>query len=150
MRCAPSWWRWQTTLQGRELTSVFLGGGTPTVLEDDQLVQLFDVVRRTASLSAGCEITCEANPGTVDRAKFQLLRELGVNRLSLGVQSFQEAELQFLGRIHDVADVYRAFDAARAAGIDNINLDFHLWAANQRPDEWEDTLNQALDLSQSI
>ncbi|HXF62160.1 MAG TPA: radical SAM protein, partial [Caldilineaceae bacterium] len=114
---------WAAPLAGREVSSVFIGGGTPTVLAPAELTRLLETVHRRYRLAADCEISCEANPGTVDRPKFQLLRGLGVNRLSLGVQSLQPAELAFLGRIHGVADVYRAVDAARSAGFDNINLD---------------------------
>ena len=138
---------WQDPLAEQVISSVFLGGGTPTVLEDAQLVQLFGAIRRCFHLDEHCEITCEANPGTVDRAKFQLLRMLGVNRLSIGVQSFQPAELQFLGRIHDVDDVYRAVEAARAAGMDNINLDFIFGLPDQATTAWLNTLDQALTLA---
>ena len=138
--------RWAEPLQQRTITSIFLGGGTPTVLAEGQLAQIFAAVRRLFTLAGDCEITSEANPGTVDRAKFVLLRELGVNRLSLGVQSFQPDELQFLGRIHDVDDVYRAVDAARSAGFDNINLDFIFGLPHQAPKSWEGTLQRALSL----
>ncbi len=138
--------RWAEPLQQRTITSIFLGGGTPTVLAASQLAQIFSAVRRCFTLAGDCEITSEANPGTVDRAKFVLLRELGVNRLSLGVQSFQPDELQFLGRIHGVDDVYRAVDAARSAGFDNINLDFIFGLPHQAPKSWEATLRQALSL----
>ena len=139
--------RWREPLRGRTLSTIFIGGGTPTVLEEAQLAQIFAAVDANFHLAAGCEITCEANPGTVDRAKFAALRRLGVNRLSMGVQSFQPQELAFLGRIHDVADVHRAFTAARAAGFDNINLDFIFGLPHQAPDAWEDTLDQALRLA---
>jgi oxygen-independent coproporphyrinogen-3 oxidase len=135
---------WQESLRGRTVTTVFVGGGTPTVLEDNHLERLFGAIRRNFDLADGCEITCEANPGTVDRAKFHRLRTLGVNRLSLGVQSLQPEELQFLGRIHDVEDVYRAYDAARAAGFDNINLDFIFGLPDQSLAAWQDTLDKAL------
>ena len=97
--------RWREPLRRRTVSTIFIGGGTPTVLEETQLAQIFAAVDANFHLAADCEITCEANPGTVDRAKFAALRRLGVNRLSMGVQSFQPQELAFLGRIHDVADV---------------------------------------------
>ena len=137
---------WRTRLGERLVTSVFVGGGTPTVLADNHLVQLMDALRSSFHLATGCEITFEANPGTVDRDKFRRLRQLGVNRLSLGVQSFQADELRFLGRIHDVEDVYRAYDAARSAGFDHVNLDFIFGLPHQEAERWQDTLTQALAL----
>jgi oxygen-independent coproporphyrinogen III oxidase len=137
---------WAVPLAGRPITSIFLGGGTPTVLDAEQLEQLFAALHENLTLAADCEITCEANPGTVDRAKFQRLRGLGVNRLSLGVQSFQPDELAFLGRIHSVDDVDRAFAAARAAGFDNINLDFIFGLPHQPPANWAATLERAVAL----
>jgi oxygen-independent coproporphyrinogen-3 oxidase len=139
--------RWREPLRGRTVSTIFIGGGTPTVLEEAQLAQIFAAVDANFQLAADCEITCEANPGTVDQAKFATLRRLGVNRLSMGVQSFQPQELAFLGRIHDVADVHNAFAAARAAGFDNINLDFIFGLPHQAPDDWENTLDQALQLA---
>jgi oxygen-independent coproporphyrinogen-3 oxidase len=138
--------QWRTQLGKRPLRSIFLGGGTPTVLTASQLTQLFETVHRCFRLDAQCEITCEANPGTVDRPKFKVLHSLGVNRLSIGVQSFQPQELQFLGRIHDVADVVRAFGAAREAGFANINLDFIFGLPEQPLENWQATLEQALQL----
>jgi oxygen-independent coproporphyrinogen III oxidase len=137
---------WAEPLDGRPITSIFLGGGTPTVLDAEQLKQLFGAVHEHLTLATDCEITCEANPGTVDRAKFQLLRELGVNRLSMGVQSFQPDELAFLGRIHSVEDVDLAFAAARAVGFDNINLDFIFGLPHQSVANWTATLDRALAL----
>lgn len=139
--------QWRASLSARPISSIFLGGGTPTVLTDQQLGQLFETVHRCFTLTPDCEITCEANPGTVDRPKFKTLHELGVNRLSLGVQSFQPQELQFLGRIHDVDDVLHAFTAARSAGFTNINLDFIFGLPDQPVANWEVTLEQALALA---
>ncbi len=138
--------RWHDPLAARPLRSIFIGGGTPTVLSAPQLTQLFAAVRANFQLAADCEITCEANPGTVDRGKFQLLHDLGINRLSLGVQSFQPSELAFLGRIHSVADVLTAFATARDAGFTNINLDFIFGLPNQTLATWSATLDQALSL----
>jgi oxygen-independent coproporphyrinogen-3 oxidase len=138
--------RWREPLQKRTVSTIFMGGGTPTVLEEGQLAQIFAAVDANFRLSADCEITCEANPGTVDQSKFAALRRLGVNRLSMGVQSFQPQELSFLGRIHGVADVGRAYEAARAAGFGNINLDFIFGLPHQAMEDWENTLDQALEL----
>lgn len=138
--------RWQAPLRARPIDTIFLGGGTPTLLTAAQLSRLFAAIHANFALQPGCEITSEANPGTVDRAKFEILHALGVNRLSIGVQSFQPAELAFLGRIHDVADVYKAFAAARAAGFANINLDFIFGLPAQALDNWAKTLDEALAL----
>ncbi|MBX3000664.1 MAG: radical SAM family heme chaperone HemW [Caldilineaceae bacterium] len=138
--------QWGERLQRRPLHTIFLGGGTPTVLEERALTQIFETVHKAFELSPKCEITSEANPGTVDRRKFAILRKLGVTRLSMGVQSFQPQELAFLGRIHNVEDVHRAFDAARQAGFDNINLDFIFGLPNQSRQDWTDTLARAIAL----
>jgi len=139
--------RWAPRLAGREIATVFVGGGTPTVLGADQLEQVLGAARRHFALAPDCEVTSEANPGSADRAKFRAARDLGVNRLSLGVQSLRPDELRFLGRVHDVADVYRAFDAARAVGFDNVNLDFMFGLPDQRDDDWRATLREALALA---
>ena len=139
--------RWSERLAARTVTTVFVGGGTPTVLAAAQLEQLFAALHRHFRVAPAAEITCEANPGTVDRAKFVLLRALGVNRLSMGVQSFQPEELRFLGRIHSVEDVYTAYAAARQAGFANINLDFIFGLPGQQEADWQATLDQALALA---
>lgn len=137
---------WHEGLARRRLTSIFVGGGTPTALSAAQLSRLFEAIYRAFDVAQDCEITCEANPGTVDRDKFVHLRSLGVNRLSLGVQSFQPDELTFLGRIHDVDDVTRAVEAARSAGFDNINLDFIFGLPHQTLAAWQNTVERALAL----
>ena len=139
--------RWHTPLQGRTVTTIFVGGGTPTLLTAAQLTELFAAIHANFTVAPDAEITCEANPGAVDRAKFAVLRELGVNRLSMGVQSFQPEELGFLGRIHDVEDVYRAYAAARQAGFANINLDFIFGLPDQSPAAWRATLAAAVALA---
>ena len=93
------------------------------------------------------EITSEANPGTVDQAHFAALAGMGVNRLSMGVQSFDDAELAWLGRIHSAAEAEAAFHAARAAGFANINLDFIFGLPGQDPATWARTLARAIDLA---
>ncbi|WP_324732294.1 radical SAM family heme chaperone HemW [Pseudomonas paeninsulae] len=108
---------------GRQLTSIFFGGGTPSLFSAKALGRLLEGVERHVPFAADIEITLEANPGTFEQAKFRDYRGLGINRLSIGVQSFQAAKLKALGRIHDGDEAIRAADMARAAGFDNFNLD---------------------------
>ncbi|MGE8497321.1 MAG: radical SAM family heme chaperone HemW [Pseudomonas sp.] len=110
-------------VHGRPLTSIFFGGGTPSLFSAKALGRLLEGVERRIPFAADIEITLEANPGTFEQAKFAAYRGLGINRLSIGVQSFQAAKLKALGRIHDGDEAIRAADMARAAGFDNFNLD---------------------------
>ncbi|SDT98848.1 radical SAM family heme chaperone HemW [Geopseudomonas guangdongensis] len=109
--------------QGRELTSIFFGGGTPSLFSARALDRLLQGVNRRLAFAADIEITLEANPGTFEQAKFRDYRRLGINRLSIGVQSFQTEQLKALGRIHDGLEAVHAAEMARAAGFDNFNLD---------------------------
>ncbi|MCX6030879.1 MAG: radical SAM family heme chaperone HemW [Chloroflexi bacterium] len=127
--------------------TIFIGGGTPTVLPPDLLARILDACRAAFDVAPGAEITSEANPGTVDQARFAALAGLGVNRLSMGVQSFDDAELRWLGRIHTAAEAEAAFVAARAAGFDNINLDFIFGLPGQEPTTWAATLARAVSLA---
>ncbi|NQD92596.1 radical SAM family heme chaperone HemW [Pseudomonas sp. CrR25] len=110
-------------VHGRPLTSIFFGGGTPSLFSAQALGRLLEGVERRAPFARDIEITLEANPGTFEQAKFAAYRGLGINRLSIGVQSFQAEKLAALGRIHDGDEAIRAADMARAAGFDNFNLD---------------------------
>lgn len=107
----------------RPLSSIFFGGGTPSLFSDRALGRLLEGVERRIAFAPDIEITLEANPGTFEQAKFKGYRSLGINRLSIGVQSFQEAKLKALGRIHNGDEAIRAADMARAADFDNFNLD---------------------------
>lgn len=110
-------------IQTRRLTSIFFGGGTPSLFSANALERILEGMRQRVGFADGIEITLEANPGTFEQAKFRDYRSLGINRLSIGVQSFQPAKLIALGRIHDGNEAIRAADMARAAGFDNFNLD---------------------------
>ena len=110
-------------VQGRKLSSIFFGGGTPSLFSPVALGRILDGLEQRIGFTDDIEITLEANPGTFEQAKFRDYRSLGINRLSIGVQSFQPAKLVALGRIHDGAEAVRAADMARAAGFDNFNLD---------------------------
>ena len=110
-------------VHGRQLTSIFFGGGTPSLFSASALGRVLDGVEQQIPFENAIEITLEANPGTFEQAKFRDYRSLGINRLSIGVQSFDAAKLKALGRIHDGDEAIRAADMARAAGFDNFNLD---------------------------
>ncbi len=130
-----------------EARSVFFGGGTPTTLSGEQLCSILEAVRRGFRLDPGAEISSEANPGTVDAERFRSMRECGFNRLSLGVQSFDDGELRFLGRIHSASEAVDAYHLARSAGFENINLDLMFGLPEQKPESWKATLERALELS---
>jgi oxygen-independent coproporphyrinogen III oxidase len=127
--------------------TVYLGGGTPTVLPLSDLARILEAVERTGRLAPGTEVSIEANPGTVDRAALSTLLSLGVNRLSLGIQTLCDEELQLLGRIHSAAEGLDAFRAARAAGFCNINLDLIFGLPGQSLASWRASLRRALDLA---
>jgi len=108
---------------GRTVESVFIGGGTPSLFSPGAIEHLLDDVRARLPLKPAAEITLEANPGTVDRERLAGFRQAGVNRLSLGIQSFDPVLLERIGRIHDGQEACAAINAARSAGFDNLNLD---------------------------
>ncbi len=128
------------------VSTLFLGGGTPTVLKPQQLERIFLAVHSAFDVLSQAEVTSEANPGTVDQERFQILRALGVNRLSMGVQSFHDEELRFLGRIHSADEALAAFQLARKIGFENINLDFMFGLPGQTQKKWRQTLRTALAL----
>jgi putative oxygen-independent coproporphyrinogen III oxidase len=108
---------------GREVISLFLGGGTPSLFSPAALGRLFEFIRTQFTIAANAEITLEANPGTIERGRFAEYRAAGINRVSLGAQSFDPAILKRLGRIHGPAEIGIAADELHAAGLDNFNLD---------------------------
>ncbi|MDX1635088.1 MAG: radical SAM family heme chaperone HemW [Marinobacter sp.] len=117
----------------REVQTVFIGGGTPSLMSPAFYQELFELLRRRLALADNAEITLEANPGTVEQARFRGFREAGINRLSLGIQSFDAGQLRRLGRIHDDTAAHRAIEAALAAGFDNFNLDLMHGLPEQTP-----------------
>jgi oxygen-independent coproporphyrinogen-3 oxidase len=137
---------WAQLLGPRPLATVFFGGGTPSLLPLPLLARVVDAVRAAFPVLADAEWSLEANPGTVDAVSLRGLRALGINRLSLGVQSFDDAELRRLDRIHDAATAEAAYHAARAAGFANVNLDLMFGLAGQDLASWERTLRRALAL----
>ncbi len=134
-------------VQGRKLHSIFIGGGTPSLLKPKAYGQLFAGLRDQLEFSDDMEITMEANPGTFEQERFEGFRAVGINRLSIGVQSFQDSCLQALGRIHSGAEATRAVAIARQAGFDNINLDLMHGLPSQDESMAMDDLQQAIALA---
>jgi oxygen-independent coproporphyrinogen-3 oxidase len=132
---------------GRELQSIFFGGGTPSLFSAQALGRLLKGVEQRIRFAHDIEITLEANPGTFEQEKFRAYRGLGINRLSIGIQSFQEAKLKALGRIHNGDEAIRAADMARQAGFDNFNLDLMHGLPDQSEDDALGDLRQAIALA---
>ena len=109
--------------QGRPLVSIFFGGGTPSLFAPDTIAGILDGVAQRLAFASGIEITLETNPGTVEHGPFAGYRNAGVNRISFGVQSFDDEALERIGRIHDAQQAERAVKSAQDAGIENLNLD---------------------------
>lgn len=139
--------RTSPTAHGRRFDTVYFGGGTPTLLTAQQLCDILAAVRQYYTVEADAEITLECNPATVDGDALHTLRRGGFNRLSIGMQSANDAELCALGRIHRHADVLRTVDAARAAGFDNLSLDLMYGIPGQTQDSFAKTLQQAIALA---
>ncbi|GBF73744.1 radical SAM protein [Paenibacillus sp. 598K] len=133
-------------LPPERIDTVFVGGGTPTVLTPEQMTRFLASVHRHFPLAEGAEFSVEANPGTTDPDKLRAMREGGVNRISFGVQSFDNALLERIGRIHDVDDVYRSIDNARAAGFDNLSIDLMFGLPGQTVATLQDSVARALAL----
>src|SRR5581483_7810196 len=128
------------------LASIFAGGGTPSLFSGRAIGRLLDAVAARLRFAPDIEITLEANPGTADAANFREYRAAGVNRLSIGVQSLDPVQLQRLGRIHGPAEAVAAYETARRAGFDNINLDLMYALPQQTADQAEADLRAACDL----
>jgi oxygen-independent coproporphyrinogen III oxidase len=132
--------------RGAAARTVFFGGGTPSELNSAQLGQLVAALRETFSFPAGGEWTIECNPGTIDVSSLRAMRDMGFDRISLGVQTFHDHHLRALGRIHTAEEAAQAVGAARAAGFRRLNLDLIFCLPGQTLPEWREDLEQALTL----
>lgn len=128
------------------VTSVFVGGGTPSILRSEEIVRIFDVLRNTFNIEETAEISMEANPGTVTKEKLLDYRKAGINRLSFGLQSADNGELKALGRIHTYEEFLESYHMARACGFDNINVDLMSALPGQTVDSWLETLKKVAAL----
>jgi len=133
--------------QGRRISSIFFGGGTPSLFPGEAIGQIIDNANTIIGIENGAEITLEANPGTTECLSFSALKNAGVNRLSMGVQSFNDKHLKKLGRIHNSSQAKIAFERAQEAGFSNINIDLMHGLPNQTLDDALLDLQKAIDLS---
>ena len=134
-------------VQGRKLTSIFFGGGTPSIFSAKAIEQILQDAEQLVGFDDGIEITLEANPGTFEQERFCGFRQAGVNRLSIGIQSFNDTQLTLLGRVHGRNEALRAVEMARAAGFDNINLDLMHGLPQQSVADAQADLQQAILLA---
>lgn len=128
------------------VVSIFIGGGTPSILEAEKITAIFEAIRDTFVVDEGAEITVEMNPGTVTEEKLTAYRQAGINRLSIGLQSAKDEELRILGRIHTYEEFLDTYRLAREKGFGNINVDLMSAIPGQTVEGWEDTLRKVVKL----
>ncbi|MCK9606934.1 MAG: radical SAM family heme chaperone HemW [Methylomonas sp.] len=133
----------------RAISSIFMGGGTPSLFTPETLQTLLSGIRQQVNLSDDCEVTLEANPGTFESAKFKAFRELGINRLSIGIQSFNDRHLKKLGRVHNAEEAIKAVEIARLAAFENLNLDLMFGLPEQTEDQALEDIHTAISLKPS-
>ncbi|MBM7651695.1 radical SAM family heme chaperone HemW [Neobacillus cucumis] len=130
----------------RSLDSIFVGGGTPTSLNEQQLYQFCESINKNLPKSDTLEYTFEANPGDLSKEKLQILKDAGVNRISLGVQTFNEELLKKIGRVHKAKDVYQSVENAKRIGFENISIDLIFSLPTQTVRDFKDSLTEAFSL----
>jgi oxygen-independent coproporphyrinogen-3 oxidase len=131
----------------READTIYFGGGTPSLLEPADVARIIAACREAFDVTPDAEVTLEANPETVDERRLTAFREAGVTRLSYGVQSFREPELQRLSRLHSAGRARQALAEARAAGFDNVSLDLMMWLPGQSVSQWLESVDSAIAVS---
>ena len=132
--------------EGRSVSSIFIGGGTPSVLDERLLGDILREIRNRFKMEEDVEITIEVNPGTANIGKLQAYREMGINRLSIGLQSPQDRELKILGRIHNYEQFLETYQEARTVGFDNINIDLMSAIPDQTYEGWVKNLRTVAEL----
>lgn len=133
--------------QDYEVSTVFLGGGTPSILTEAQVFALFQALYESFAFKSQAEITIEANPGTMDGGKLKAWKQVGVNRISIGLQSVNDEELKLLGRIHDFQQFLDSYRQVREAGFQNVNIDLISAIPGQTLESWRKTLRTAAELN---
>jgi len=130
----------------RKFSSIFFGGGTPSLMQPEYIADIINHLKKYFLVNTDAEITMETNPGTVDKAKLKSFKDAGINRISIGIQSFDEEELKFLTRIHDKQTAIQTLNNAADVGFENISIDLIFNLPNQTKEKWIENLNTAIAL----
>lgn len=138
--------RYRKMASSYRVSSIFVGGGTPSILSCEQVTEIFKMLRQVFTIDKDAEITIEANPGTVTEKKLEGWKQAGINRISFGLQSVNNEELKMLGRIHTYEEFRESYDMARQAGFNNINIDLISAIPGQTVKSWEHTLRTVAEL----
>ena len=134
-------------LRGELIETIYFGGGTPSLLSSRELEVIFNAIHTNFTLANGVEITLEANPDDLSRGKLVELNQLSINRLSIGIQSFQDATLQFFNRAHNSKQAIACIPLAREAGFYNLSIDLIYGVPGQNPDRWKEDLHQVMEFN---
>ncbi len=137
----------KTYVSGEAINTIYFGGGTPSLLSEEELALLFETIHKNFSVNAAAEVTLEANPDDLSLSRLKQLRDLGVNRLSIGIQSFDDKVLQFLNRAHNSQSAVVCVEEARSAGFQNISIDLIYAIPGQGDAAWKENIAQAIRLS---
>ena len=137
----------QNFLEGETINTIYLGGGTPSILKQEELMQLFDVLYQNFTIATDAEITLEANPDDLNAKKLKELKQTPVNRFSIGVQSFQDADLQFMNRAHSTEEAHSSIKRVQDTGWENITIDLIYGTPTLSDKDWQNNMQTAIDLA---
>ncbi|CEH33169.1 radical SAM family heme chaperone HemW [Romboutsia lituseburensis] len=132
-----------------EISSVFIGGGTPSILNSNEIRKIFSTIKNNFNIKQDAEITMECNPGTLTKEKLITMKEVGVNRLSIGLQAVQDYHLKSIGRIHSYDEFVKNYKEAKEVGFNNINVDLMYALPNQNFEDWKESLQKIVNLNPS-
>ena len=135
--------------KNKQFDSVFFGGGTPSILNIEELKRLVGSVFENFNIKKTAEVSMECNPGTINKEKLIHMKELGINRLSIGLQAIQNHHLKYIGRIHSYEEFEKNYLEAKEVGFDNINIDLMYALPNHKKEEWKESLDKIISLNPS-
>lgn len=138
---------YKNEIKEKEIDTIFIGGGTPSILRDDEIKILFDNIKTNFKIKKNAEITMECNPGTLTLSKLKIMKDCGVNRLSIGLQAVQNHHLEYIGRIHTFEEFEKNYFQAKEVGFENINIDLMYALPNQNEKDWKETLEKIVELN---